>query len=145
MMNEPQVSFITVCYNGFKDTCELIESLQTHVHSVSYEIIVVDNASREDEATKIKELYSDIVTLRSESNLGFSGGNNLGIRVAKGAYISEDTLCLSSAKHTVCRIHLPVGNHYTQRNDRFRLSGRRHVRHPAHDPLPAWGGTHGKT
>ena len=52
MMNEPQVSFITVCYNGFKDTCELIESLQTHVHSVSYEIIVVDNASREDEATK---------------------------------------------------------------------------------------------
>lgn len=26
MMNEPQVSFITVCYNGFKDTCELIES-----------------------------------------------------------------------------------------------------------------------
>lgn len=47
MMNEPQVSFITVCYNGFKDTCELIESLQTHVHSVSYEIIVVDNASRE--------------------------------------------------------------------------------------------------
>lgn len=138
MMNEPQVSFITVCYNGFKDTCELIESLQTHVHSVSYEIIVVDNASREDEATKIKELYSDIVTLRSESNLGFSGGNNLGIRVAKGAYIflinndtyvesdgfhylterlesqkkhrsrlSEDTLCLSSAKHTVCRIHPP--------------------------------------
>lgn len=44
MMNDPQVSFITVCYNGFKDTCELIESLQTHVHSVSYEIIVVDNA-----------------------------------------------------------------------------------------------------
>ena len=87
MMNDPQVSFITVCYNGFKDTCELIESLQTHVHSVSYEIIVVDNASREDEATRIKELYSDIVTLRSESNLGFSGGNNLGIRVAKGAYI----------------------------------------------------------
>ena len=73
MMNEPQVSFITVCYNGFKDTCELIESLQTHVHSVSYEIIVVDNASREDEATKIKELYSDIVTLRSESNLGSFG------------------------------------------------------------------------
>ena len=54
MMNDPQVSFITVCYNGFKDTCELIESLQTHVHSVSYEIIVVDNASREDEATRIR-------------------------------------------------------------------------------------------
>ena len=102
MMNEPQVSFITVCYNGFKDTCELIESLQTHVHSVSYEIIVVDNASREDEATRIKELYSDIVTLRSESNLGFSGGNNLGIRVAKGAYIfliNNDTYVESDGFH----------------------------------------------
>ena len=162
MMNEPQVSFITVCYNGFKDTCELIESLQTHVHSVSYEIIVVDNASREDEAAKIKELYSDIVTLRSESNLGFSGGNNLGIRVAKGAYIfliNNDTYVESDGFHYLTerlesqknigavspKIHPPVGNHYTQRNDRFRLSGRRHVRHPAHDPLPAWGGTHGKT
>ena len=102
MMNEPQVSFITVCYNGFKDTCEFIESLQTHVHSVSYEIIVVDNASREDEAAKIKELYSDIITLRSESNLGFSGGNNLGIRVAKGAYIfliNNDTYVESDGFH----------------------------------------------
>ena len=70
MMNEPQVSFITVCYNGFKDTCELIESLQTHVHSVSYEIIVVDNASREDEATN-KELYSGYSHLCDEFNLGF--------------------------------------------------------------------------
>ena len=40
MINGPQVSFITICYNGFKDTCELIESLQNKIHSVSYEIIV---------------------------------------------------------------------------------------------------------
>ena len=51
--NIPVLSFITICYNGFKDTCELIESLQNKIHSVSYEIIVVDNASREDEAVKI--------------------------------------------------------------------------------------------
>ena len=44
--NTPDISFITICYNGFKDTCELIESLQSKIHSVSYEIIVVDNASR---------------------------------------------------------------------------------------------------
>lgn len=51
---------------------------------------------------KIKELYSDIVTLRSESNLGFSGGNNLGIRVAKGAYIfliNNDTYVESDGFH----------------------------------------------
>jgi glycosyltransferase involved in cell wall biosynthesis len=87
MMNEPQVSFITVCYNGFKDTCELIESLQTHVHSVSYEIIVVDNASHENEAAKIHQLYPTVVAIRSNENSGFSGGNNIGIQVAKGKYI----------------------------------------------------------
>lgn len=85
--NAPLLSFITICYNGFKDTCELIESLHTHIHSASYEIIVVDNASREDEATKIRKLYPTVVSIRSEENGGFSGGNNIGIRAAKGKYI----------------------------------------------------------
>lgn len=98
MSNEPQVSFITICYNGFKDTCELIESLQNVIRSVSYEIIVVDNASREDEATKIHNRYPSVVTIRSNVNGGFSGGNNIGIRAAKGKYlflINNDTFVLS--------------------------------------------------
>lgn len=102
MTDEIQVSFITICYNGFEDTCQLIESLCTHVHSVSYEIIVVDNASRENEADKIKKLYPFIVTLRSETNRGFSGGNNLGIKVAKGQYIfliNNDTYIESDGFH----------------------------------------------
>ena len=41
----PVISFITICYNGLADTCALIESLYNVIHSVSYEIIVVDNAS----------------------------------------------------------------------------------------------------
>lgn len=98
MSNEPQVSFITICYNGFKDTCELIKSLQNVIRSVSYEIIVVDNASRKDEATKIHNLYPSVVTIRSKVNGGFSGGNNIGIRAAKGKYlflINNDTFILS--------------------------------------------------
>lgn len=94
MINGPQVSFITICYNGFKDTCELIESLQNKIHSVSYEIIVVDNASREDEAVKIQALYPSVITIRSDENKGFSGGNNLGIKAARGQYlflINNDT------------------------------------------------------
>lgn len=67
------ISFITICYNGFKDTCELIESLQEKLHSVTYEIIVVDNASREDEAAKISRLYPSVIAIRSEVNRGFSG------------------------------------------------------------------------
>lgn len=92
--NTPDISFITICYNGFKDTCELIESLQDKVHSVSYEIIVVDNASREDEASRIRQLYPSVTAIRSDDNRGFSGGNNVGIRAAKGKYlffINNDT------------------------------------------------------
>ena len=85
--NIPEISFITICYNGFKDTCELIESLHKKLKSVSYEIIVVDNASREDEAAKIHELYPTVISIRSNENGGFSGGNNIGIRAAKGKYI----------------------------------------------------------
>ena len=100
----PDLSFITICYNGFEDTCELIESLQDKIHSVSYEIIVVDNASREDEAAKIRRLYPTVTTIRSEVNGGFSGGNNIGIRAAQGKYLflinndtyieSDDLSCL---------------------------------------------------
>lgn len=83
----PLVSFVTVCYNGLNDTCALIESIRKTVQSVSYEIIVVDNASRHDEASVLKDRYPIVLTIRSEQNLGFSGGNNLGIRKARGKYI----------------------------------------------------------
>jgi GT2 family glycosyltransferase len=96
-MNEPFVSFITVNYNGLGDTIEMITSLKKIVKSVSYEIIVVDNASRKDEISPLKELFSDIICIKSEKNLGFAAGNNLGIDIAKGKYlffINNDTYIL---------------------------------------------------
>ena len=65
--SSPDISFITICYNGFKDTCELIESLHKKLKSVSYEIIVVDNASREDEASAAMrtEVFPVVTTLAS--------------------------------------------------------------------------------
>lgn len=86
-MDIPIISFITVCYNGFNDTCELIESLQKTIRSVSYEIVVVDNASHRNEAGELQKRYPEIKAIRSERNTGFAGGNNRGIREAKGKYI----------------------------------------------------------
>ena len=51
------------------------------------EVIVVDNASKEDEASTIAEQYPQVKVIRSEQNIGFAGGNNLGIKEAKGKYI----------------------------------------------------------
>ena len=51
------------------------------------EVIVVDNASTQDEASIIAERYPQVKVIRSQRNLGFAGGNNLGIKEAKGKYI----------------------------------------------------------
>ena len=90
---EKLLSIITVNYNGLKDTCELMESLP--LNDESLEVIVVDNASKEDEATVIAQQFPQVKVIRSKQNLGFAGGNNLGIQAAKGKYlffINNDTL-----------------------------------------------------
>lgn len=75
-----------------KDTCELIDSIP---FNDSMEVIVVDNASIQDEATSIQKNYPRVKVIRSEKNLGFAGGNNLGIKTSKGKYIflvNNDTI-----------------------------------------------------
>lgn len=84
---DPLLSFVTISYNGLEDTCALIDSIQRVVHSVSYEIIVVDNASKENEAAAIRARYPSVIAIRSPHNSGFSGGNNLGIWASRGRYI----------------------------------------------------------
>lgn len=91
MQNECNLSIITVNYNGFKDTCELIDSI---TFTDDMEVIVIDNASKENEAVLISQRYPQVKTIRSDKNLGFAGGNNLGIKAAKGKYlflINNDT------------------------------------------------------
>ena len=108
MQNECRLSIITVNYNGIKDTCELIETLP--LEDESLEVIVVDNASKEDEASIIKKRYSQVKVIRSNQNLGFAGGNNLGIKAAKGKYlffINNDTLLrhqTSDIRHLIYRL-----------------------------------------
>ena len=84
MQNECRLSIITINYNGLKDTCELIDSIP---FNNNLEVIVVDNASKEDEASIISERFPQVKVIRSDKNLGFAGGNNIGIKEAKGEYI----------------------------------------------------------
>ncbi len=79
------VSIITVNYNQSKVTEELILSLRKCSYS-NIEIIVVDNGSNED-CTSLQELFPEIRLVKSNENLGFAGGNNLGLTFAKGENI----------------------------------------------------------
>ena len=92
MPQECRLSIITVNYNGLNDTCALIDSIP---FNEDMEVIVVDNGSREDEASMLQTRYPHIKAIRSDQNLGFAGGNNLGIKVANGKYlylINNDTV-----------------------------------------------------
>ena len=86
MMRKPDVSIISLNYNGFELTSAMIESLKRNV-SLDFELIIVDNASREDEAAMLRDRYPELKLVRSDKNLGFAGGNNLGIREATGRYL----------------------------------------------------------
>ena len=88
-----EISIITINYNGLNDTCALIETI---TFNDNLEVIVVDNASQEEEeADTISKRFSQVKVIKSEKNLGFAGGNNLGIRAAQGKYIfliNNDTI-----------------------------------------------------
>lgn len=105
---EITTSVITINYNGLKDTCELIESLPLEDKSI--EVIVVDNASKEDEASIIASRYPQVKVIRSEQNLGFAGGNNLGIKAAQGKnlfFINNDVILkpqTSDIRHLISRL-----------------------------------------
>ena len=86
------ISIITINYNGLKDTCELIETIPSNDN---LEVIVVDNASQNQEADIISQRFPYVKVIKSDKNLGFAGGNNLGIKSAQGRYlflVNNDTI-----------------------------------------------------
>lgn len=82
MPQEYRISIITVNYNGLKDTCALLDCFTFDEQDM--EVIVVDNGSKNNEAASIANLYPKVKVIEARENLGFAGGNNLGIQKAKG-------------------------------------------------------------
>ena len=87
-MVEELISIIIINYNGKKWLKKLFDSLFSQTYK-NFEIIFVDNASDDDSIDFLKNNYKDdrIKIIQSEKNLGFAGGNNFGIKNAKGEYI----------------------------------------------------------
>jgi GT2 family glycosyltransferase len=85
-MDYPLVSIISVTYDHPDITCEMLSSLRKITYP-NIEIIIVDNDSPNDDPSIIKELYPEVIFIQNKENLGFAGGNNTGIRIAKGKYL----------------------------------------------------------
>jgi GT2 family glycosyltransferase len=81
------LSIIIINYNTFELSCQCIQSVMNHVRSLSYEIILVDNASVERPASDFVAKFPGIRLIANSLNEGFAKGNNTGISVARGEVI----------------------------------------------------------
>lgn len=81
MLNkQPLVYIILVNYKGLEDTIECLKSLDSITYT-NYRTIVVDNASNDNSCEELRK-YTNIELIELKENLGFAGGNNVGIKVA---------------------------------------------------------------
>ena len=89
------LSIIIVSYNTKNFLKEAIESvLKTVPESIQYEIIVSDNDSQDGSIEEVKQLQkglkqknATLILIENKANLGFSKGNNVGVKKAKGKYV----------------------------------------------------------
>lgn len=79
--SEPAVAIILVNWNGFDFTRACLESLRK-VDFPDFKVILVDNDSLSQEGQVLKKAFPEIDLIENPKNLGFSGGNNVGIRRA---------------------------------------------------------------
>jgi len=81
------VSIITVNYNQPLITEQLLSSISLTNTYPNIEIIVVDNGSKVNDVPQWQAKYPAFRFIRSDINLGFAGGNNLGVKEATGEYL----------------------------------------------------------
>ena len=100
-MTEKQVSIIIVNYNTKELTKKAIQAVFDKTEGVEYEIIVVDNDSKDGSAEELKKTFQDKITIiEPKENLGFGRANNLGMKQAQGKYIfllNSDTELINNA------------------------------------------------
>jgi len=121
------VSIIIVSFNT-KDLLRecLLSIKKSQTDGIRYEVIVVDNASADGSVDMVKEEFKDVILVANKENLGFTKGNNIGIKKAQGRYIlflNSDTVVSPNtlskmvefmdehrdAGTATCRVDLPNG------------------------------------
>lgn len=89
------ISIIIVSYNTCQLTVQTLQSIYKSDAHCTYEIIVIDNHSKDNSVKVIRMLFPSITLIQNEENVGFSGANNQGIRMAQGRYLlllNSDTI-----------------------------------------------------
>lgn len=86
-MSRKRVSIVTVNYNQPAITIDFLKSVEANTATNDIEVILVDNGCMEDYEKTFRAVCPRLIYIRSDENLGFAGGNNLGVKVATGEFI----------------------------------------------------------
>lgn len=96
----PELSIIVVSYNTRQMTLDCLTSVVEQTQCVSYELIVVDNASSDGSAEALGRHPGVSRLIALDENIGFARANNLAVAEARGAFVlllNPDTIVLDRA------------------------------------------------
>jgi len=111
-MNKELVSIIVLNYNAGDLLLNCIKSIKKSSYE-NIEIIVVDNISSDGSQIKCQEKYPDIKLIQNKENLGYCGGNNVGIQASKGEFViilNPDTVVESNWLDELISAHNKFGD-----------------------------------
>jgi len=86
----PLVSVVILTHNNWDYTAACLSSVLRDTDYPNLEIIVVDNASTDQTRDNLRQMQRQVSRIRvvlTDKNLGFGGGNNVGLRVARGEFV----------------------------------------------------------
>ncbi len=127
MTESPDLSIIILNYNVKELLLNCLESIFKNKKTTdNWQIIVVDNASEDGSVEAVKKKYSQVEILANKENIGFSLGNNIGVKKAKAPvilFLNPDTKIVGDALNKTyeylmgnpdigaitCRVELPDG------------------------------------
>jgi len=84
--SNPLISIVILNYNAGDLLIDCVDSIQKSNHK-NFEIILVDNVSKDNSQKKCKEKFPEIKLIENSENLGYCEGNNIGLRKAKGEFV----------------------------------------------------------
>ncbi len=148
-----KLSVVIICWNDGEVIENCLRSIFEGTHGVNFEVIVSDNGSTDGCRDRVRAQYPIVRVVENRANLGFSKGNNAGIREARGEYIlilNPDTIVHEGSltrwialadRHPGagafgCRVHNPDGSYQesarpfpTVRRALIAAFGLRHLGH----------------
>jgi len=94
------VSIVIVNWNTRDILRDCLASTYANTMNITFEVIVVDNASRDDSVSMLKENFPQVILIENSENRGFAAANNQGMAIARGKYVlllNSDTVILENA------------------------------------------------